>query len=159
MGVRGNIPFLKAQTFPAPAAGAEFTVTAPGQGLWRVISLAFQFVTDATVSNRSVSLLLDDGTSTVWRSCAAAVQTASLTWDYCAFSGAGNSDNTGTFNYFPLPESGLWLLPGWRLSSSTGNIQAADAYGAPAIQVEEFPNGPDAEWAPTVERGKYERIV
>lgn len=157
MGVKLNVPYLKAKIVVSPAAGAEFTITAPGEGLWRVISVAFTLTTDATVSNRSPSLLMDDGTSVVWRSCAAAVQTASLAWDYCAFAGAGNSDNTGSSNYFPLPDSGLILPAGWRLRSSTGNLQAADAITAVAAFVEEYPNGPAVEWQPTLARAEYER--
>lgn len=157
MGVKERVPFLKCHTVASPAAGAEWTLTAPGQGLWRVISLAFTITTDATVSNRSPGLLMDDGTSVVWRSVAAAVQTASLTWDYSAFAGAGNSDNTGQFNYFPLPTEGLIMQPGWRLRSNTNNLQAADAITAIAAFVEEYPNGPAMEWQPTLPRAEYER--
>jgi hypothetical protein len=157
MGVKLNVPYLKAKAVASPAAGAEFTITAPGEGLWRIISLAFTVTTDATVSNRSVGLFVDDGTSVVWRSVAAAVQTATLAWDYCAFAGAGNSDNTGSSNYFPLPDGGLLLPAGWRLRSSTNNLQAADAYSAIAAFVEEYPNGPATEWQPTLARAEYER--
>lgn len=157
MGVKANVPYLKAHPVASPAAGAEFTISAPGQGLWRLLSIAYTLTTDATVSNRATGLLLDDGTNVVWRSCAAQVQTASLAWTYSAFQGAGNSDNTGVSNYFPLPDSGLWIPAGWRLRSDSNNLQAADAYSAITLFVEEFPNGPGMEWQPTIARSEYER--
>lgn len=157
MAVKDAVPFLNTFSAAQPAAATEFSIPAPGQGLWRVISVAFSLVTDANVANRSVSLSLDDGTTVVWRACAPAVQTAGLTWNYSAFSGAGNGANVGTISYFPLPDNGLWMQPGWRLRSTTANFQAGDRYGSPTVYVEEFPNGPIREWVPTVPRGDYER--
>jgi len=157
MTVRANVPYLKTHKGAAPGAGLEFSISAPGQGLWRLISMSFSLVSDATVSNRTVALTLDDGTDIFWRSCASVVQTASVTWDYGVFAGAGNSDNTGFQNYFPLPVSGLWMQPGWRLRSATNNLQAGDAYTLQALLVEEFPNGPNTEWQPTIPRAEYER--
>lgn len=157
MPVKENVPFLKVFSAEQPAAAAEFSIAAPGQGLWRVISVAFSLVTDANAANRAASLTLDDGTTVLWRSCAPVVQTAGLTWNYSAFSGAGNGANVGVVSYFPLPDSGLWMQPGWRLRSVTASMQAGDRYGAPTVFAEEFPNGPVREWQPTIPRGDYER--
>lgn len=157
MGVKANVPYLKPFIQPQVAAQTEWAVTAPGQGLWRVISVHFSLATDATASNRSVGLFMDDGSDTYFRTVAASVQTASLTWSYCAFQGAGQSDSTGNQNFMPLPGDGLWLQPGWRLRSSTDNFQAGDRYSAVNVLVEEFPNGPSREWAPTIPRAEYER--
>jgi len=157
MGVKANVPYLKTFIQPQPAAQTEWSITVPGQGLWRVISLHFSLVTDGTASNRTVGLFADDGTDTYFRTAAASVQTASLTWSYSAFQGAGQSDNTGNQNYMPLPGDGLWLQPGWRLRSSTDNFQATDRYSAINLLVEEYPNGPAREWVPTNPRADYER--
>lgn len=157
MGVKASVPYLKTSIQAQPAANTEWAITVPGQGLWRIISVHFSLVTDATAANRAVGLFADDGTNTYWRTVAASVQTATLTWTYCAFQGAGQSDNTGTQNYIPLPGDGLWLQPGWRLRSATDNMQATDRYSAINVLVEEYPNGPDREWTPTNYRADYER--
>lgn len=157
MGVKANVPFLQPRAVAAPAAGAEFTISAPGQGLWRVVSLAFRLVTDANVANRAVSLVASDGTTTVWRASASAVQAAGVTIDHGVYAGSSAALLTGSVAVFALPSDGLLLLPGWSLRSVTGNIQAGDQYSAIGALVEEFPNGPGNEWQPTVPRGEYER--
>lgn len=157
MGVKAPVPYLRTFIQPQPAAQTEWSVSCPGQELWRVISVSYSLVTDATVSNRSSGLLMDDGTDVYWRSVAASVQAASLTWTYCAFQGAGQSDNTGNQNFLPLPGDGLWMQPGWRLRSTTDNLQATDRYSAVNLLIEAFPNGSYTEWAPTIPRAEYER--
>jgi len=157
MGVKGNVPYLRTFIQPQPAVQTEWSISAPGHELWRVISVFYSLVTDVNVSNRSPGLIADDGTDTYWGAVTAAVQVASTTWNYCAFQGAGVAENTGNQNLLPLPGDGLWLQPGWRLRSNTDNIQAGDRYSAIKVMVEAFPNGPATEWAPTIPRAEYER--
>lgn len=157
MGVRNASPYAKIITVASPAVATEISIPAPGQGLWRVISLAFRLVTDANVANRAVQLFADDGTNVWWRASAAAVQAAGTTVDHGAFAGAATSTLTGTVATLALPSEGLWLEPGWRLRTITANIQAGDQYSAIAALVEEFPNGPREQWSPTVARAMYDR--
>lgn len=157
MGVRNASPYAKIITVATPAVATEAGIVAPGQGLWRVISLTFRFVTDVNVANRGVTLFADDGSTVWWRASAAAVQAASLTVDHSAFAGAATSTLTGSVATLALPSEGLWLEPGWRLRTLTSLIQAGDQYSAIAALVEEFPNGPREQWSPTVARAEYDR--
>ena len=157
MAVKDNVPYQKLQKVASPVAGAEWSIAAPGQGLWRVVSAAFRLVTDATVANRTVTLVADDGTDVWFRSVATAQQAASLTVDYGAFAGGSPGGFAGVAGVMPFTQDGLWLQPGWRLRSVTGAIAATDQYSGISLLVEEFPNGPGFEWQPTVDRGLYER--
>lgn len=157
MGVKQNVPYLRQVLVATPAAGAEWVITGPGQGLWRVVSVAFTLTTDATVANRGVVLVVDDGTTVIARTGAGAVQAASLTQNYGAAVGT-HTGAAGTALNVPLHNPyGVLLQPGWRLRTETVNLQAGDQYSAIAALVEEFPNGPGMEWQPTVDRAEYER--
>jgi hypothetical protein len=122
---------------PDPAAGAEVTITVPQTARWRVLGLRFQLVTDATVVNRQVDLVIDDGANVVLRIEPPAVQ------------GAGG---TRGYNYGPglpartvLTQEFLGALPveavlegGWRIRTVTALLQAADNYNGVFLWVEEW---------------------
>ncbi len=131
-----------------PAAGAEFTLRATGQGAWRVLSLAFTLATSAVVANRRIALLADDGTD-VWGAFPSANdQAASLNMRYGAHDGAVSNAFGGTAWSIPLPATGLLLLPGHRLRSTTLNIDVADQYSAVRALVREFLLGEAGRWGP-----------
>ena len=150
MPTKGVGPFLQVVQVANPAAGAEFTLKAPGQGIWRVMSLAFTLVTSAVVANRRVALLADDQTD-VWFAAATTVDlTATLTTRVGAYQGAASTGLAGSVLNVPLPNDGLVLMPGYRLRTSTLNIDAGDQYSAIRAEVIEYPEGPDFEWLPGV---------
>lgn len=157
MAVKQNVPYLRVLSQANPAAGANLTIRATGQGLWRVISVAFSLVTDATVANRAVSLHGSDGTSVFYHGTVNNVQAASLTTQYGAYAGAAVGGISGVAQQVALPENGLWLEPGWELETDINNLQAGDQVANVAFLVEEFPTGPSTEWTPTVDRAEYER--
>lgn len=150
MPTKGPGPFLQVAQVAAPAAGAEFTLRAPGQGIWRVMSLAFTFVTSAVVANRRVSLLADDQTD-VWFAAVSTVDlTATSTTRLSAYQGAAATGVAGSIVTVALPQDGLLLMPGYRLRSSTAGIDAGDQYSAIRAELIEYPEGPDLEWLPSV---------
>lgn len=155
MTVRENVPYLRVVNVATPAAGAEFTVTAPGQGLWRIISLAFLFATDATVANRRVSLRATDGSSEYFRTGAASTQVANESLAHSAFEGSGNWESPDFHQLYNWPTRGLWLDAGHVLSSITQGIAVGDQFSAVALYVEEFPTGGKTFWLPTVSRAEY----
>lgn len=158
MAVRQRIPYRKVIQGLTPGAGAEFGFTAPGQGLWRVISLAFTFTTSAAVANRVPSIVVDDGTSVFLRIPTQQAQAATLAITYSAFTDAANANAAANPAILPLPEHGVTLEPGWRLRSSTALIDVLDQYSAISALVEEFPNGPGIEWTPSDGRDVYEIV-
>lgn len=151
-------PYIKTVQVAAPAAGAEFAIRAPGEGLWRVLSLAFNLVTDATVANRAVSLTADDGTSVYFSTDATAFQAAALTRGYSAWEGSMSLAAISGDAILGFPTRGLWLPVGHSIRSVTTAIQAGDQYAAINAMVEEFPTGPSVEWVPTVARAEYGKV-
>lgn len=151
MSTKGPGSFYQVAQRPNPAAGAEFALTAPGQGLWRVYSIAFTLTTSAVVAARRVTLLADDQTD-VWGVFPSTVdQAASGVVRYGAFGGAVGGGLATAALTIALPEGGVLLMPGHRLRSSTTLIDAGDQYTAIRALVQEFPAGPDEEWLPSVD--------
>lgn len=157
MGVRTVVPYVKLVKVQNPAVGVEFSLTAPGNGLWRVMSVVFRFVTSAVVATRTLTLVADDGTDVFFRTNASLQQVAAATVDYGAFEGASSGGFAGVVGIAPLIQDGIWLQPGWRLRSLTTAIDGGDQYSQIVALVEEYPSGPGSEWAPTGERAEYER--
>jgi hypothetical protein len=144
----GREPLLRLITVPTPAAGAEFVVKAPGEGLWRMISIAAIFTASAAVANRRPSLLADDQTDVYWAAESTVDIAAAAAVRVCAYTGAVGAGLTGVLTNLPLPTEGLILQPGYRLRSSTALIDVADQWSAVRAQVMEYPNGPDYETLP-----------
>lgn len=116
-----------------PAAGAEVSVTVPAGEVWEVQSVQFALQTDATVANRRVNIRVDDGASIFATAVANVDQAASATVTYIA--GVGGIDYTAVRDGklsigLPTP---LLLGPGWRIRTTTTNLQAGDDYAAPVI--------------------------
>lgn len=150
MSTKSPVSFPQVASGALPAAGAEFTLRAPGQGLWRVLSLAFVLTTSAVVANRRVALLADDQTDVWWAAESTVDIAASLATRFGAYPGAAA---TGLANFtvnIPLPHGGLILQPGHRVRSSTALIDAGDQFSAIRALVQEYPYGPTLEWLPTV---------
>jgi hypothetical protein len=120
-----------------PAANTELSDTVPTNARWRLRSYKVVFVTDATVTNRTFILILDDGTNDILRCPYSSSQAASLTRHYNGgdFGYASTADDNGVTLAIP---SNIILMGGSRLRSTTRNLQAGDNYGAPQITVEEW---------------------
>jgi hypothetical protein len=138
--VRLEAARLKVVTGTDPAAGQEWLVTVPNGKVWRVLAVLVELLTDATVANRAPRLQIDDG-NTANRFAvipSSGLQTASLLNRYEWFSGVGSgwtgSDSASRFA--PLPD--ILLPPGYRLLSTTTNLQAGDNWSAPVLYVAEY---------------------
>ncbi|HEY3042612.1 MAG TPA: hypothetical protein VGJ39_01210 [Vicinamibacterales bacterium] len=128
---------IRSITGTNPAAGVEITETVPTNARWRLIAMNFQFTTDATVSNRLVTIALDDGVTNFSRTDSGQLQGASTTPSYTGLVGAGFSTAAGGIRHIPLP-AGPLLMGGFRIRTSTTNLQAGDDYTAPQLLVEEW---------------------
>lgn len=128
---------IRTVTGTNPAAGAEFSETVPTNARWRLISLYAQLVTGAAVANREPALVIDDGATNVHASAVHTSQAASLTHQHVwSINNQRAAMNVHTVHPAPLPD-GI-LMGGYRIRSSTANIQAADDYAAPLMLVEEW---------------------
>lgn len=120
-----------------PGAGLEWTFTVAADVRARVVSLAFQFVTDATVATRAVRLVVDDGTRFFALAAPTETQLASQTRFYSAHAG-GFAGVTGVdYILLPLPPD-LVLREGFRIRSSTQNLQAGDAFSNITVVTEQW---------------------
>lgn len=120
----------------APAAGAEVSQTVPTGARWRLKGVVVSLVTAVAVANRAPTIIIDDGTNTAAQYQAAAVQAASLTRTIVgAAIGAAPDLTAPVIPVFMAPD--IPMLAGWRIRTSTTNLQAADAYGTPIFYVEE----------------------
>ncbi len=120
-----------------PAAGAEIAEVVPANARWQLDTVRVELVTDATVANRTVTLIVDDGATTLASVTASAAQAASLTRQYQAYASGGAPRLDGTVFYLPIPPE-LMLMGGFRVRTSTAGIVAGDNFGAPQLLVEEW---------------------
>lgn len=155
MTTKAPVSYYRLVTISDPAPGSEFAIVAPGQGIWRVVSVAWRLVTSAAVADRNVNLVADDQTDIYLQSRSGVDQSAGLTGTYGAFAGAAPGGFPATLINLALPNDGLILQPGHRLRSRTVNIQAADQFSLIRALVQEFPQGPIVEWLPTVSTQIY----
>jgi len=123
-----------------PAAGVEITETVPAGRVWKLNSFRAQLVTDATVANRTLRLIIDDGTTTLFDYYSAlASQAASQTIAYnfsIGLSAPTVSSALGVANA-PLGE-GFILGPGYRIRTLASGLVAGDNWGAPVFQVVQY---------------------
>ena len=128
---------LRSVTGTNPAAGANIAESVPTNARWKIRSLKFRFITDATVATRIVNIRFEDGTSKFVHIPPGTTQTASLTYDYSAYHIGEYSTDAKSDIQINLPPD-IILLQAWGLETNTVNLQAGDDYGAPIMMVEEW---------------------
>jgi len=120
-----------------PGAGVEATQTVPVGALWLLKAVRLSLTTDATVATRRVHLIIDDGATAITTIAAQDTQAASLGRNYNFADYAFAPAAVGGEIFVALPR-GFVLPAGYRIRTSTANIQAGDDYGAPVYYVEEW---------------------
>ena len=120
-----------------PAAGIEVIEAVPTNARWRVRSLRAALVTAVTAATRTVGLVIDDATTTFLAFTSGTTQIASLTRTYNVGDFGFLPTAVGGDIYFCLPEQ-PHLFQGWRIRTSTTNLQAGDNWGAPQMEIEEW---------------------
>jgi hypothetical protein len=128
---------VRSVTGTDPAAGAEITQTVPTGARWRLLGVRAALTTDATAATRQVTLLLDDGTATLFSIPAASSQTASLTYTYNWAPSVPSTPVNALNVWGPLPGD-LFLQAGYRIRTSTASFQAGDNWTAPQLLLEEW---------------------
>lgn len=131
-------PILIASLEADPAAGQEITITVPGRAVWEVMAIRFTLAADGTAATRTVALHIDDGENRFLSIARANTQIANDTDVYVFYVNGGEDTTTGTAFRQPLPPK-LILLPGWRITTETNNMQAGDNFSAPVLYVREVP--------------------
>lgn len=129
---------IRSITGTDPAAGVEVSEAVPTDARWRVLTVLWELVADATVANRQPQLQLTDGATVLSKTRALTAQTASQTRIYnysLNYPDNTPSQTAGEYQSF-LPIN--MLAAGFIISSDTTSLQAGDNYGAPQLLVEEW---------------------
>lgn len=130
----GNIRSI---TGTQPAAGAEISETVPTGAVWRLVAIRLSFTASVAVANRTPGLQMTDGSNVL-----------ALLWSNFATAALGQhgytfAENITTINA-AFSESwdnllfARFMLAGWKFTTTTVNIQAADQWAAPQYVVEEW---------------------
>jgi hypothetical protein len=121
-----------------PAAGAEWSVTVPAGQVWIPRLVLATLVTSATVANREVRLLIDDGTTVVASIPSGVTHVASSTRDYTWMS-TGGYRGAGSVALDVVVGVGTFALgAGWRLRSQIVALDAGDNWAAPRVLAERW---------------------
>lgn len=129
--------FYATQAITNPAVGADISFANLANARVRVVGMIATLTTSATVANRLVQLVTNDGTRNAQPALAAAVQAASLAIQYL-FTPVGSSiAPVGTIAQLSIPTP-MTLMPSWLLNTLTQNIQAGDQWSAITLALEKW---------------------
>lgn len=131
---------LRSITGTNPAAGAEISETVPTGAQWKLHGLLLTLVTDATVANRVIHLVIDDGTADLAHAPTGANMAASIT-HRASYSVMGDKDGSAGNTISIAINAPFPLRAGYRIRTSTTNLQAGDDYAAPQLLVDESLEG------------------
>jgi len=144
-----------ARAIPNPAAGAELAVRPDGGRAWRILNMIFTFTASAVVANRNIQLNLSDGNTRTWRGTTAVVQAAASVQEYEAYPNAISGVSVSGLALLALPIDGLWMPPGYVLTTTTALIDVGDQYSGIALDLVELETGPEYYGEPSIE---YNRV-
>lgn len=127
---------IRSITGTNPAANTEISETVPDRRRWILRAIRFSLASDANGANRYPVLLIDDGSDIVFASETSTAQVANSTlfYNYADFG----SWHSPASNQFCLPLPPIPLGPGFRIRTTTTNLQVGDDYSAPQMLIEEW---------------------
>lgn len=130
---------IRSITGTDPAAGVEISESVPTGALWQLLGLSFTFIADATVASRETHTVIDDGTTILYQSGPSALVAASGASRF-SLSGLQAFSSSSSLRALPFNSPNFKLLAGYRIRTSTVNLQAGDNYATPQLLVEEWIN-------------------
>lgn len=121
-----------------PAAGSEIAESVPTGARWRLLSLFFRLDTSAAAVTRTPKVFVDNGTATPHIVLVPPLGFGPSDFVESTYGGlVGMEPITFERNVvYPLPA--VLMFAGWRVRTSTTNLQAGDDFGAPRLMVEEW---------------------
>ncbi len=120
-----------------PAAGAEITETVPTGARWAVKSFTFAFTASAAIQNRIPQVSIDDGGVSFYIFGTAVAITAGQGRTITASPVSGALTDAQNNILIPMP-SEIAMLAGFRIKTTTSNIQVGDQYSNVKYEVEEW---------------------
>lgn len=121
------------------AAGATYTLTAPGDRVYRLIAGIYTFTTSAVVATRHTALFLLDTDSNQYGDYRANSQTAASTTSQYSLSQNVPSTGVGIAHLVP----NILLYPGWSWQLTADALDTGDQFTGVRFLIEEFPVGHD----------------
>lgn len=123
---------------PSPAAGAEWSLAMPAGVYWELLDVRALLTTSAVVATRTPRLRVSDPNNIdVQRFGVASAASASSAVSYEWSAGLGMTNNTAaTAQGLPTPPQAM--LPGFTISSLTGNLDAGDQWSSIVLLVREW---------------------
>ena len=128
---------IRSITGTAPGAGVDISEVCPSNRRWQLLMFRASLTSSATVANRLVNIILDDGTNMLYRLTANTNQPASQTNGYNVASGIPNAFDGAVDIGTTLPQPTI-IKAGCRIKTSTTNLQAGDQWTAPQYLVIEW---------------------
>jgi len=120
-----------------PALGAEINEVVPTSARWRLIALRTILTTSAAVATRTPRFFFDDGTNVYMESQNNAGVTQNQAVPHSLWPGNSYASGGGIISEFPAPTAN-YLRTGFRIRTSTSNLQPGDQWSAPIYEVEEW---------------------
>jgi hypothetical protein len=125
-------PIVKTVASADPAAGAEISYTVPANTFLELKGARVALVASGDVATRTVQLTIDDGTTVFNLYASPSTQAASATYNY-NFVAGGNNTTVLNNNVSVAIGDSLLLPAGYKVSTLTNNLQAADNFGVMTI--------------------------
>jgi len=125
-----------------PAAGAEWSTSVPIHTRWQLLGIRAALATSSGASSRQVVFVIDDGVTTQIPIYSAQQQAAALSYTYNAYPGAESGFITaalGAHQVYLALSPLAFLTSGWRVRSSTANIQAVDQWSGVTLYFMRWP--------------------
>lgn len=121
-----------------PGLGAQIVIAQEPRVRWRLISLFFEFTTDATVVTRGVHVAVRDGVNTLARFSARSTQTAGLTRGYTWSTAGQETVISATVTVTGQIPQGYLMNNQMEIATIVHNMQAGDAFSLSYLLVEEW---------------------
>lgn len=133
-----RLRLLRPLTFPAPGAGAELVINAPGDATWELLSLRFTFTASAVVANRHPALVIADPDGKEFMRFDPQVVIAAAGVVDINFRAGLGYVQVANPTLFGLPDHPMAILPGWQIKTTTALLDVADAYSNVRLMVREW---------------------
>lgn len=125
-----------------PAAGANASVSVPGQYGMRVLAARAKLTTSATVANRYVSLdYIDANSVTRARNITSVAIAASATAQPIEWNHAWHVSDHSTGSTIVVPVMPLLVPPAWSIRFTVDGIDTTDQLASLSLVVEKVPTG------------------
>jgi hypothetical protein len=125
----------------SPAAGADWSVTVPGESTWALASVSATLVTSAVAGARAPIFTVTDGSSVLWRVAPGTTQATALTVTYSWLPEMGAPDTTITGGQLQVALPPTYLQPGNVFRVATALLDVGDQWSAIVVQAYEVFNG------------------